>query len=222
MAPSPMKSSQTIQGAAFINIIGNYDAYVLNKTMRKEKMENASRQTINVPCSPGHTLRSPRNRVVTWNPCPNKGKIKLEGIKLRLVHGSPASPDEHLRENTPAERLRELAKKVNAGVVLCGHSHEAFAREVSGTWFINPGSVGRLDDGDPRASYAILEIDHDKVKAQFFRVPYDIQAAVEQMRQTGMAEIFGQVLRQGLDYNHVLEQYGLEPAPKHSGTPADS
>jgi len=39
---------------------------------------------------------------------------------------------------------------------------------------INPGGVGQPRDGDPRASYAIL--DSEARMARLYRVPYDIGA----------------------------------------------
>lgn len=47
-------------------------------------------------------------------------------------------------------------------------------------WCINPGSVGQPRDGDPRASYAVLNVDERTVA--FFRVPYDIAATQARMR----------------------------------------
>lgn len=210
--PFPDEVVQAIQGAAFTNIIGNYDAYVLNKTMRKEKWGRVKTKNKRAMFAWTYGALSKQSRRYL-EALPKQREIELDGMDVLLTHGSPASPDEHLRADTPEERLRELANEVNAGVVFCGHSHEAFARKVDGVWFINPGSVGRLDDGDPRASYAILEINRDALDVQFFRAPYDIQAAVERMRQTELAEIFTQVLRQGMDYNHVLEEFGPDPDP---------
>lgn len=44
---------------------------------------------------------------------------------------------------------------------------------------VNPGSVGQPRDRDPRASYAIVEND----RVEFVRLDYDIEAAVEKVRQ---------------------------------------
>lgn len=210
--PFPDEVVRLIQGSAFINIIGNYDANVLNKTMRKEKWGRVKTENKRAMFAWTYNTLSKKSRRYLESLSVQK-KLVLNGTSLLLTHGSPASINEHLRPETPEERLRELASGVNTRIVLCGHSHEAFSREVEGVLFINPGSVGRLDDGDPRPSYAILEIDQDKVNVQFFRIPYDIQAAVRRMRQTGMPDIFNQVLRQGMNYNKVMAQFGAEPDP---------
>ncbi|MXZ02672.1 MAG: metallophosphoesterase family protein [Chloroflexi bacterium] len=45
-------------------------------------------------------------------------------------------------------------------------------------WFVNPGSVGQPRDGDPRASYALLQLtDNIAPRIQFHRVEYDVAKA---------------------------------------------
>ena len=56
----------------------------------------------------------------------------------------------------------------------------AFARK----YFINVGSVGQARDGIPQASYAIYEPRSRIV--EFRRIPYDVRAASEKVRQAGL------------------------------------
>jgi len=51
---------------------------------------------------------------------------------------------------------------------------------------LNPGSVGQPRDGDPRAAFAIADLDHRIV--EFWRVPYDISAVQERMRNAKLPE----------------------------------
>jgi diadenosine tetraphosphatase ApaH/serine/threonine PP2A family protein phosphatase len=46
--------------------------------------------------------------------------------------------------------------------------------------FLNPGSVGQPRDGNPQASYAIL--DTDAMTWELHRVPYPIEITQERMR----------------------------------------
>ena len=108
--PFPDEVIQTIQGAAFINIIGNYDAYVLNKTMRKEKWKRVKTDNKRAMFAWTYAALSKKSRRYLES-LPEQRKIKLEGIKLRLVHGSPslprrASEGEH-PGRTPAETRQE-------------------------------------------------------------------------------------------------------------------
>lgn len=94
--------------------------------------------------------------ICALSPAKQQARLRVKGQHVLLVHGSPASIEEGLDAETPKARLRELAALVKDDLVLCAHSHRPFVRRAKGVWLINPGSVGRPDDGDPRASYAIL------------------------------------------------------------------
>jgi diadenosine tetraphosphatase ApaH/serine/threonine PP2A family protein phosphatase len=49
---------------------------------------------------------------------------------------------------------------------------------------INPGSVGQPRDGDPRASYAILDVEN--MTWEFHRVAYPVEITQERMRARGL------------------------------------
>jgi predicted phosphodiesterase len=87
-----------------------------------------------------------------------------------VVQASPASNEEPLTLDTPARHLRGLAQMAGAGVIVCGHSHRPFPRQEGGVWFVNPSSVGRPDDGDPRASYATIQIDRNLLPEAFAEI----------------------------------------------------
>ena len=49
---------------------------------------------------------------------------------------------------------------------------------------LNPGSVGQPRDGDPRASYAMLDVENKTW--QFRRVAYPVEITQERMRARGL------------------------------------
>jgi diadenosine tetraphosphatase ApaH/serine/threonine PP2A family protein phosphatase len=51
---------------------------------------------------------------------------------------------------------------------------------------INPGSVGQPRDGDPRASYAIINA--EDMNLEFRRVPYSVEITQERMRARGLPD----------------------------------
>jgi diadenosine tetraphosphatase ApaH/serine/threonine PP2A family protein phosphatase len=54
---------------------------------------------------------------------------------------------------------------------------------------INPGSVGQPRDGDPRASYMLVEIRGSAVEVEHRRVHYDVDAVASKMRRVGLPEV---------------------------------
>jgi predicted phosphodiesterase len=96
-----------------------------------------------------------------------------------FCHGSPRSDEECVTEQTPAERVREFMADVDERVVVTGHVHLPYDRDVEGVRLLSTGSVG-LPYGDvPAAYWALLGPD-----VEFRRTDYDVDAAVAAMRAT--------------------------------------
>jgi diadenosine tetraphosphatase ApaH/serine/threonine PP2A family protein phosphatase len=75
---------------------------------------------------------------------------------------------------------------------------EAFAplrTEAPKRYLLNPGSIGQPRDGDPRAGFAIADLEHHIV--EFWRVPYDVSAVQERMRAARLPEALAQRLSLG-------------------------
>jgi len=58
--------------------------------------------------------------------------------------------------------------------------------EEGATYLLNPGSVGQPRDGDPRAAYALADLEQRTV--EFWRVPYDIEAVQNRMLEALLPE----------------------------------
>jgi Calcineurin-like phosphoesterase superfamily domain len=58
--------------------------------------------------------------------------------------------------------------------VVYGHIHRPFVRELGSMTVANSGSVGATWDGDPRASYLLVDHAH----AEVVRVEYDVEREV--------------------------------------------
>ena len=69
---------------------------------------------------------------------------------------------------------------------LMGHSHHQFYRAGRVGVIVNPGSVGQPRDGDPRASYAL--IDPETGLVSLGRVEYDVESVVRAYSQLGVPE----------------------------------
>ncbi len=219
--PFPNQVIRLLRQERAISIVGNYDLKVLEFEQKKEKWQKKKRSEKFQAAQWAFDHLSPENHEYLRS-LPQERHLRVERrftlgqnteLRILLTHGSPASNKEPLTPDTPEERLRELAQMADADVIVCGHSHQPFARQIEGVWFINTGSVGRPDDGDPRAGYAILQIEPE-IQVQHFRLAYDVDKAVAATREYGLPEAFAQMLLQGYDLNTVLE------APETWATPA--
>jgi putative phosphoesterase len=194
-----------------VSIIGNYDLKVLNFPKKDKKWRKNKHPLKWLAFKWAYEQLSRKNRKYLRS-LPDQKYIVIGGRGFLLVHGSPVSNEELLLPDTPEVRLLELSQLVQethgaqVAAVICGHSHQAFTRQVAGIWFINTGSVGRPDDGDPRAAYAILEVLSDDLQVRHFRLAYDVKRAVDAIRENDLPEAFAQMILQGRDLETILQE----------------
>ncbi len=186
-----------------LSLRGNYDSKVLRLPEKGEKWLAAKRPEKALAFQSCWESLSEEDLLYLGS-LPETLRFRYGGRAFFLCHGSPDSPGEHLDCTTGEERFREIGEATGGDCILCGHSHVPFDRTVEGRRFINPGSVGRPDDGDPRASYCLLEVHKDGVKTSFYRVGYDVDQVLSGLRSQGLPEIFGRMFLQGASLDTVL------------------
>ena len=217
----PNEVIQRLRDEDALSIIGNYDQKVLQFKKEKKKWRKKKQPAKYLAFEWAYENLSKKNRRYLRF-LSQEIRMKIKGKRILLTHGSPASEKEPLTPETPEQRLRELAQMAHADVIVCGHSHQPFAREVDGVWFINTGSVGRPDDGDPRACYAILQIEAEQIQVHHHRVEYDVERAVAAIRKHDLPEAFAQMTLQGRNLDTVLqmaEEQVPAPAPADDSPP---
>ena len=107
---------------------------------------------------------------------------------LVVVHATPWSISDVIRPDAAEHEVRRVFQEADAAVVVYGHIHQAYIREVLGKLLVNTGSVGVPFDGDWRASFATLTSDGSRWKASLHRVPYDRDAAIAASRRSDNPE----------------------------------
>jgi putative phosphoesterase len=198
-APFPNETLQWLQERSAYSILGNTDHKVLtllqgktfNKPHDEEKriMYRSTVQALNEPSK--EYLRSLTDSLI----------LKLIGLSIGLFHGSPDHPRELLFAQTPDTRFQELSQITNCQVVVTGHSHSPYHKHIQGTHFINPGSAGRMFDGNPEASCATLTLSEDEVQVSLHRIPYPVEEVVAALQQQHLPEIYTDMFRQGRKLN---------------------
>jgi putative phosphoesterase len=203
----PDKVVQRLRLEGAVSVIGNYDQKVLRFPHKDKKWRKKKRQEKWLAFRWAYENLSDDSRNYLAS-LPEQRRLDVLGKKVLLVHGSPASVDEHLYLDTAHQRLVELAELAQVDLIVCGHSHQPFVRNVRTSWFVNTGSVGRPDDGDPRAAYALLKVERESICVDHYRVEYDIEAAVAEIRLQGLPSAFEQMMLQGRKLDWILETKG--------------
>ena len=182
-----------------LSILGNTDKKVLKllkgKVLKKPRM---AEKRVMYTWTAQHLTPDNRKFLAAMK---TRALVECEGCRIGLFHGSPENDDEFLFYDTPATRFQELARKTDCDIVLIGHSHSPFHKKVNNVHFINPGSVGRMFDKNPEASYATIEISPDSIKVRLFRCPYNIDKVIQGLMSNLLPPIYEKMYLSGQKLN---------------------
>ncbi len=135
-----------------------------------------------------------------------------DGEAIGLFHASPRDPVwEYVLSGTQAGECMDFMEPRVAAI---GHTHVAsyFSRigeamagataaadsvlDISqGEWLLNPGSVGQPRDGDPRASWLLLDV--EQWTANWRRTEYAVHEAAQAIEAAGLPTSLGERLYLG-------------------------
>lgn len=151
-------------------IRGNHDAYVLGDLVPNQARREAYRTAwTREVLDPDH---------FTWLGSLSKEfRFDWEETTLIVRHASPWDEETYLYRDA-ADAIARL--HLSRGEILAvGHTHYPLHMPVGVGWLLNPGSVGQPRDRDPRACYAILDLETNSVEHR--RVSYDVSAMQQRL-----------------------------------------
>jgi predicted phosphodiesterase len=119
---------------------------------------------------------------------PAERRWRTDDDTLVLVcHASPGSQtagfDQHLDPSVTIERVA----RTDARVIVCGHTHLPEVRDLGWKLIVNDGSAGYVFDGDPTASWALIDIAEGEVAAEIRRTEFDTLAVANAISSRGLA-----------------------------------
>lgn len=171
-------------------VLGNHDAYVLNKLdiLSFNDIARAS-------------LLFTREHIARENLDYLKKigkpslKIEIDGLKISMYHGSPW--DELEEYIYPNYSNFQKFKEIDADLIILGHTHWPMIKKVDGITILNPGSCGQPRDYDPRASFGIFDTATRNVAIK--RVEYDINKVCEAVDKNGLDKELIKILKRAKD-----------------------
>lgn len=103
---------------------------------------------------------------------PRECSFSVDDINFYMNHTVPAMPLNHYLDiDRPITELKKCYRRVAADIVLTGHTHVPYLKRLGRRIVLNPGSVGEPRDGDPRASFAVVDTHTGNI--HLGRLPYD-------------------------------------------------
>jgi putative phosphoesterase len=193
--PRPDEVCTLIEKRRIPTIYGNYD-YAIGRDLEdcgcayRDQHERELGQ-LSVEWTLEHTSRHSKDFM---RALPFDVRFELGHNRVRLVHGSPRKVNEYLFETKPARTFERIAAGADCDVLVFGHTHQPWIHEYGDVLFVNCGSVGKPKDGDPRAAFALLELERDRVVAHIERVQYDAEAVGREIGAAGLPSEYAEKL----------------------------
>lgn len=173
--PSPLEVYSRLKRIRAKRVVGNHDvaaAFGLDCRSSPKMKEAAvrTRERITFQKVPTKALRMLGRAEKTLD-------VAYDNLRVRAIH---AAPGDELYRYITKEEAADLEVK-GADLLVLGHTHVPYEIKDGTRWIVNPGSVGMPKDGDPRASYAVLDTSRREV--QFDRAEYDVEHVVSKLKQ---------------------------------------
>jgi len=171
----PAEVIDRIRDLNWPGVFGNTDEVTWNPAQAAEKL-------------PGDRFQKLREAMLTYAVPQTRAAIGderltwLRALPLRwsvddltVVHAGPDDAWQIVPANAADDDLARIFAEVGTPRIVCGHIHVPFVRRLPRLTVVNAGAVSLSFDGDPRASYAVLDGDRVEIR----RVSYDVDQEVE-------------------------------------------
>jgi predicted phosphodiesterase len=104
-----------------------------------------------------------------------------------VCHASPGSQTAGFDQGLDPSVTIERVARTDARVIVCGHTHLPEVRDLGWKVIVNDGSAGYVFDGDPTASWALIDISDGEVDAQIRRTTFDTLTVANAISARGLA-----------------------------------
>ena len=127
-------------------------------------------------------------------------------LKILLTHGVPGDFNKRLYRFLPKDRFAKILNDADVDILLTGNTHSPHhiiipVESEGETIFkhaINPGAIGKPNDGDWRSCYAIITFhpdrdlhkDKDAVQVDFYRLEYDLDTVVKAIQNSTLSILY--------------------------------
>lgn len=118
---------------------------------------------------------------------PSERRCRTDDDTLVLAcHASPGSQTAGLDRDLDPSVTIERVVRTDARVIVCGHTHLPEVRDLGWKVIVNTGSAGYVFDGDPTASWALIDLVDGEVAAEIRRTEFDTIAAANAISSRGL------------------------------------
>ena len=176
--PHPTEVIRLLMEQQVEAIRGNVDRKVLALLASRKKLKKKLEKTAQAPAAWAALALGEAERA--WLAAlPIELRFSVGGADVLVVHGSPLADTDYIYPSLTPQALTAKLGADRPRVLVCGHSHVPFTREIAGIRVLNCGSAGRPVDGEPRGALALCDFPgQGRVRSRIIRFPYPVEAVV--------------------------------------------
>ena len=196
--PHPTEVVRLLREHKVQAVRGNVDRKVLALAGSPKKLKSGMDSKKSAPAA-WSALNLGEEELKWLSALPAELPLSFSGKKLMLVHGSPLSDTDYIFPSITGQALLAKLGGEKPDILVCGHTHIPFTHDVADVRVVNCGSVGRPVDGDPRGSYAILDIQQrGPVRTQVVRFAYSVDDLVSDLKARRVPSVKPREYRLGI------------------------
>lgn len=197
-APSVNEVVDFIIEHSIEGVQGNYDDAVANDKehcgCKYEDMIQSAMATLSFQWTKEHATEKSKDYM---RGLPFDIALSVQGRRVSIFHATPLKNNLYWYNDRDEDFFFRMARKSDADIMIYGHTHIPYRKNLGSKIFINAGSVGKPKDGDTRTCLCIVDIKEDDVITDFIRIPYDIQKVSSSIIVSGLPTYFAEKLTAG-------------------------
>ena len=117
---------------------------------------------------------------------PAERRLWVDDTLVLVVHASPGSQTAGFDQSLDASVVLERLSRTDARVVCVGHTHVPEIRDFGWRVIVNDGSAGYVFDGEPTATWALVDVHDGNVTAEIRRTEFDALSAANAISARGL------------------------------------
>jgi putative phosphoesterase len=125
-------------------------------------------------------------RLVWLRGLPAERRLRVDDSLVLVTHASPGSQTQGFDATLDAATVVERLAHTDARVVCCGHTHLPDVRDFGYRVIVNDGSAGYVFDGEPSASWALVDMVDGGVTAEIRRTEFDVMGVANAISARGL------------------------------------
>ena len=195
IGPQPVETLERVRSIGCPVIMGNWDLWLVEGMPRLDGGQLG--EVLDATCAWAGSQLSPEQRDLLTGFVPVVELEFPDGEQLLAFHGSPRSFEDAIFATTPDDELERMLDGRSALVHAGGHTHFQLVRRFGESVLVNPGSIGLpfrralpgIMEVAPWAEYGLLKHEDGRVSMELRRAPYDVEAFLTAMRESGMPHV---------------------------------